>query len=191
MRSFLGPPTRTASTAVLAVALTFSACTSDGDDAAATVPHGWQEHEVSGVRFHLPADFESADASGDDALAAFVRGDMSDPEEAELFELLRSPATTTGGDTLSVKMYLGLRASEGGLALSGYEMDATEPAEVPGAIEAMTTQSRYDLEGDTVGYQDLLVFRTDEHVYDLRHARILVADEGLASEVFATVSVDR
>jgi hypothetical protein len=191
VRTFRGSRARAELAAALALALALSACTGDGDDAAAAVPDGWQEHEVDGVRFHLPADFESADGATDGALAAFVRGDMSDPEEAELFQLLRSPATTTEGDTLSVEMYLGLRASEGGLTLSGYEMDPTETAEVPGAIEAMTTQSRYDLEDDTVGYQDMLVFRTDDHVYDLRHARILVEDEGLASEVFATVSVDR
>jgi hypothetical protein len=192
VRTFRGSRAGAELAAALVVVLTSSACAvGDADDRAAQVPDGWQELEVDGVRFQLPADFESVEGSEDDALAAFVRGDRSDPEEAELVRLLRSPATTTAGDTLSVESYLGLRAAEGGLTLAGYEMDETETTEVPGAIEAMATQSRYDLEGGAVGYQDMLVFRTGDHVYDLRYARILVEGEGLAPEVFATVSVER
>jgi hypothetical protein len=194
MRTFPGRPvSRDVPVRVVATVLLVIALTACGGGTGGDVPDGWTATSDDVLRFAVPADAVASDPPVDqNARTEHVLGD--DPA-APYIASYRSSVTTDAGDRADAGTYaaqlFGVQGHLGGR--EGFETTELVEQDVPGAVEAGRMQVRYEepAVGDTV-VQDVLLVVTEEHIYDLRFARIGddAVGEADIDALFASVSVD-
>ncbi len=177
---------------VLVFALAVTGC---GDGGGAEVPEGWSPAADDDLTYAVPADAVTSDPPVDpQARSEHVIGD---PEDllSPYIATYRSSVLTDAGDRADAATYaaelFGIEGNFGGL--EGFTSTASTAVEVPGAVEAERLQVRYeDPAADGTVVQDVLIVVTDEHIYDLRFARVgneAVPDEDVDA-LFESVAVE-
>lgn len=176
----------------LVLALSVTAC---GGGTSAEVPEGWSQAADGDLAFAVPEDAVVSEPPVDpQARTEHVVGDPDDLLSPYI-ATYRSSVFTDGGDRGDAATYaaelFGVEGNFGGL--EDFSATASTPVEVPGAVEAERLQVRYEepSEGATV-VQDVLIVVTDEHIYDLRFARVgedAITDEDVDA-LFGSVAVE-
>lgn len=196
MRTYPGPRASRDRVVALASALVLAlSVTGCGGGGGAEVPEGWTPTADDDLTYAVPTDAVASDPPVDpQARTEHVIGDPDDLLSPYI-ATYRSAVLTDAGDRADAATYaaelFGIEGNFGGL--EDFTSTSSTAVEVPGAVEAERLQVRYeDPTTDDTVVQDVLIVVTDEHIYDLRFAR--VGDEAVTEEdvdaLFGSVAVE-